>query len=252
MYAKKILLYHLYPINNWKEITDGLLRNIPHNKVFVHISIPVKEEKQAILNEIKLFFNKYKYDISFVSSKNSVHPEVDAILSFVEKRAYIGYEILTYMHSKGVSKPENSNIKDWVEMMRYFIIDRMDICEKAFMKGYVTYGVNKSLVYTENPGFINSTYFYEGNFVSINLTKIKDFDLQVIKKIEKEYHGLEGFWGKLCKANLAYSPFNSGVNHYLSPFPEKIYKVKKNRVYHNISRFYYNKIRKILRFTNSC
>lgn len=248
MNAKKVLLYHLYPVNNWKEISDHLFKNIPHDKVFVHVSIPINEEEEFVMNEVKLFFSKYKYDISFLLSKNSAHPEVDAMISFIENHTCIDYKVLTYMHSKGVTKPENPNIKDWVELMRYFIIDRMDICEKAFRKGYITYGVNKSLPDPKSPGFINSTYFYEGNFVSVNLAKVKDFGLQVVEKVEKNYYGLEGLWGKLCKPNLAYSPFNSGVNHYLSPFPERIYKVKVNRIYHNVNLFYYSKIKKNIGF----
>ena len=46
--------------------------------------------------------------------------------------------------------------------------------------------------------------------------------------IERDYFGIEGFFGKLCEYNQAYNAHDSGANniqsHYFEPYPEKLYK----------------------------
>jgi len=82
------------------------------------------------------------------------------------------YELLMYMHGKGVTKPLNKNIPDWVELMRYFLIDRMDLCLDAFSKGYKLYGVNFGH-YKEGEEKYGPSQFssfrFSGNFVAVNL-----------------------------------------------------------------------------------
>jgi hypothetical protein len=50
-----------------------------------------------------------------------------------------------------------------------------------------------------------------------------------IKKIpiDKDYFGVEGYWGKLCDVSLAYNAHDSSKNisnHYDEPYPEYLYK----------------------------
>lgn len=228
---KKILLFHIYPVNHWKEVTQQLLSGLPHDEVIVHVSL----ELDSCQKEISDFLVTIEKVREILYSSNSPHPEVDAMEKFLTRVNIEDYSILTYMHSKGVSKAISQNIRDWTELMRYFIIEKMPLCERIFKKGYLLYGVNR----TDDSNF-DAHFFYAGNFVSINLTpamisKIKSTPM------EKEYYGLEGFWGKLCTSKYAYNAFYSRIDHYTNPFPERFYKSKWGRIRYSItSSFYYH------------
>jgi hypothetical protein len=231
---RSILLYHIFPINNWREITETLFQKLPFDRIIVHVSLPDKD--QTIRKQIESFFKDYPVN-RFIYSPNSGNGEVDALRSFVQTQDLSGFDILTYMHCKGVSKPENKNILDWTKLMRYFLIEKMDSCKKVFKKGYVTFGINKT-VPAPNEGFIGSNFFYEGNFVSLNLKKVDLCDA-VDKYLENTYYGLEGFWGKLCTFKEGYSLFNSGINHYMMPISEKEYTSSMARFKYNLVRKFY-------------
>jgi hypothetical protein len=231
----KILLYHIYPINHWQEITDLLFRKLPFDKIVVHVSLP--EGDKSIRTELENFFARYPID-KFLYSVNSGTGEVDAMKSFVTSVDLQNFDVLTYMHCKGVTKPGNEHISKWTKLMRYFIIEKMSRCEKAFGKGYITYGINKTVPNQEDAGFGGSNFFYEGNFVSLNLKKV-DLKKAVQKYLEHSYYGLEGFWGKLCSYELGYAVFNSGVNHYMSTVEEKDYTTALARLRYSMIRNYY-------------
>jgi len=228
---KKILLYHLFPVNNWKEVTQKLLSNVPHDDIIVHVSLP-EGMNSEIVQQFLTVFPRVK---EVFYSSNSNHPEVDGMEKFRSRIDLTQYSILTYMHSKGVTKPTSQNIKDWTELMRYFIIDRMELCTRAFKRGYLLYGVNK----TTQSDF-EADFFYAGNFVSVNLTPGMISKIQSTL-IDKNYHGLEGFWGKLCSDRQAFNVFYSRIDHYSNPFPESNYKDRKGRVRYSIVSFLYNR-----------
>lgn len=236
MLLSSILLYHIYPINNWREITDLLFQKLPFDKIVVHVSLP--KEKDTCKKEIESYFQKYGVH-DFLYSSNSGIGEVDAITSFVRSVELKGYDILTYMHCKGVTKPNNKHILSWTKLMRYFIIEKMDISRKAFQKGYITCGINKSVPNQKDEGFHGCNFFYEGNFVTLNLKKL-DLKKAVEQHLEHTYYGLEGFWGKLCDYELGYTMFNSGINHYVMTMEEKDYTTSLARMKYNIIKCFYD------------
>lgn len=230
-FMRKVLLFHIYPVNTWREVTTKLLTDVSHDDIFIHVSLPEDANREVIQNFFALF---EKIKTVFYSS-NSIHPEVDGMEVFRKRIDLSAYSMLTYMHGKGVTKPENHNIKDWTELMRYFIIDRMDRCIHAFKRGYLIYGVNK----TTQSDF-EAEFFYAGNFVSINLTQEMLSKIQSTP-IDKDYHGLEGFWGKLCSSQQAFNAFHSWIDHYSNPFPESYYKNAKGRLRYSIVSLLYNR-----------
>lgn len=232
---RSILLYHIYPINHWKEITDFLFQKLPFHKIVVHVSLPQGEDHRK--GELETYFNNYGVH-QFLYSANSGKGEVDAMKSFVAQRLYEGFDLLTYMHCKGVTKPDNKNIENWTRLMRYFIIEKMEQCKKVFRKGYVAFGINKTVPNQEDEGFRGSNFFYEGNFVSLNL-KAVDLEQAVARHLEDSYYGLEGFWGKLCPYKKGYAIFNSGINHYLLSVAEKDYTSSLGRLRYKMVRHYY-------------
>ena len=218
-----------------------LFQNLPFDRIVVHVSLP---ENGVTKEEVASSLQRYPVD-EIIFTPNSGHGEADALAAFVNISDLSEYSVFTYMHCKGVTKPGNPHIIEWVKLMRYFIIDRMDQCNMAFKRGFVTFGINKSIPSQTDDGFRGSNFFYEGNFVSVNLTKV-DLKSSVAEKMEKSYYGVEGFWGKLCDYELGYSVFRSGVNHYLISIPEKIYTSVIGRLkyraileYHNLkSKFF--------------
>lgn len=237
----KLLLFHVFPINNWKIVTEKLLSEVPHDDIFIHVSLPHSQSEEK--REIDHFLRSLKKIRTIFYSLNSAHPESDAMLKFLEHLDLSGYSILTYMHTKGVTKPDNQNIKDWTELMRYYIVDKMSLCQRTFESGYLLYGVNR----IDKSDFEDAEFFYAGNFVSVNLVP------EMIRKINstpmaKEYHGLEGFWGKLCTNKQAYNAFYSRIDHYTNPFPASLYKNQRSRIRYSIVSFLYHNYYRLRHF----
>ena len=245
---KKILLYHVFPVNNWREVTASLISNVPHDDIYVHVSIhhdmPLSE------NDLVSHLRSFGKVRTIFFSGNSQHAEVDAMEVFRSNIEFKEYSLLTYMHSKGVTKSNSKNINDWIELMRFFIIEKMELCETVFRKGYLLYGVNKTAVSVDDHDFYGASFFYAGNFVSVNLTSDMISKIQSVQ-LPKTYYGLEGFWGKLCATDLAYNAFHSRVNHYLTPFPENNYKKWTQRIRYSIVSFCYEHYYSLMRLLSA-
>lgn len=223
MSKKDVLLYNVYIVNHWKSITTQLLSGIPHEDLLINVSVDwYKIWKFPFI--YFWFCKRYKPTRIIISINSHKYPEAKA---FIKLRKYVDincHSILTYMHGKGVTKPNNPYIKDWVELMRYFIIDKYELCIDAFSHGFKLYGINLHLT-PEGEKFGPyefSEFHFSGNFVSVNLELIGEKFFST--SIDKSYFGLEGFWGKLCSKNEVFCPFYSEVNHYHTAFPETLYK----------------------------
>jgi hypothetical protein len=225
---KSILLYNLYPKNHWLKLTQYLLRDVPHQDIVVNVSLDWQDRlwnKQFINRAVRaipkvreVFYTKNSRELAEVTGFENMRRQID----------FRPYEIATYLHSKGVTKPTNECIKDWVELMRYFQIARFDLCLEAFRCGYALYGVNLSEQFEGNErlyAYRVSDFHYSGNFVSVNLKMLRDKFLNTT--CDLDYYGVEGFWGKLCDFKLAYNAHLSSAtigNHYLERYPASFYK----------------------------
>jgi len=226
--VRSAIIYNLYPKNHWKELTASLLGNVNHDSIFVCVA----------LDRFDLIFRK-KRILTFLQSI----PKVSGIF-FVENSRNLGevvgfnelryrieelnFGIVTYLHSKGVTKPHNKNIRDWVDLMKYFLIDRHADCISAFQKGYALYGVNLGIYDRQQERYGPykfSDFHYSGNFVSVNLEELRD---QFFKTpCDQDYFGVEGFWGKLTNVEKAFCAHLSSktiTSHYLEPYPIIHYK----------------------------
>lgn len=222
---RSVLLYNLYPKSYWKELTDNILSSAPHDDIYVNVSLDFTDllfNKRDIVKHLnkntkirKIFFTRNNRKLGEIPGFEKMRKSID-----LNK-----YNVLTYAHSKGVTKPDNSNIRDWVEFMRYFIFDRFDLCLDAFNRGYILYGVNLLEANQQNKNedtFALSKFHYSGTFVSVNLNIVRE-------KFSKTpcintYLGVEAFWASLCDIEKAFSAHNSGKNHYNEPFPARLYK----------------------------
>ena len=224
---KSVLLYNLYPLNNWRRITDLLLKDAPHDDIFAHINIPKRNPLEAI-KAFQYLKKNNKIKKIYLSFNLKTKGESIGFDVFRKKVNFEAYAIVSYIHSKGSSRKRKNTqpIKDWTELLRYFIVERLDKARFAFEKGYYLYGVNlveKHLSDKEgNEMFPESKFHYKGNFVTINLKVLRKEFLDT--KCLAHYYGVEVFWGTLCEIDKAYCIHHSNVNHYQDVYPEKVYK----------------------------
>lgn len=228
---KSILFYNLYPKNHWKELTLFLLSNVPHDTIVVNVTLDTFD-KIFRKNSIKRFLQKIPKVIEVYFTDNSPYGEVPGFDKMRKNTNLSEYSILTYMHSKGVTKPKNENIKDWTKLMHYFLIDKFNLCKEVFSRKYILYGVNLSNDknwFAEREFGPNkfSKFHYSGTFVSVNLDLVRDKFINT--PVEFDYFGIEGFFGKLCTYEQAYNAHDSniimqGASHYTTPYPEVYYK----------------------------
>ena len=222
-----LLLYHLYPRTIWKELTDKLLSDVPHDEIIIHIALPKRKFYQYFY--VRKFCRKYeKVTAVYISLNKKKEGEAKGFNILRRKVDFSGYDIVSYMHSKGASRKRKLTvpIRDWTEFMRHFIVDRFDLCLEAFTRGYDLYGVNLSEKVYAKPDqkilFPECKFIYQGNFVTVNLKNLRQEFLT--KPCIHHYYSLERFWGTLCPIEKAYSAFQSGVDHYTVPFPPSKYR----------------------------
>jgi len=224
--SRSLLLYNLYPINNWKEITKTILGNIPHHKSII-VNVTLSRFDKIVIRHhlIKRYLLRIPKVDKVIFSIND--PQVGEPVGFNNLRSNINYDhwdIITYTHSKGVSRPNRENINDWVAMMKYFLVDRHDLCVEAFKDGYHLYGAqlreyhhNKERANTH----LYSDYHYSGNFVSVNMRMLKkEFKTTVCPN---NYYGVEAFFGLLCSLDKAYCIHSTPLSLYLNPYKKENY-----------------------------
>jgi hypothetical protein len=225
--SSSVLLYNVYIKNNWKSVTLHLLKDIPHTDIFINVSIDWYNlfMLRSVIRFLKSIHKVKKIVITYNLRKLG---EVRGFIKLKSCIPFYDYKVLTYLHSKGVTKPHNDNVKDWVELMRYFIIEKYDLTIDAFNQGFDLYGINLGLYdgVSEKYGpYKFSTFHYSGNFVSVNLNSLREKILHT--EVDLDYFGVEGFWGKLTNVKVAYNAHNSGLrisNHYNEKYPELYYK----------------------------
>ena len=225
--GKSILLYNLYPLNNWRQITELMFANVPHDDIMVHINIPKRNPINALrayqyLKKYKKVKNLY-WSLNFKSKGESIGFNV-----FRNKIDFKTYDIASYIHSKGSSRKRKDTqpIKDWTELLRYFVVERLDLARSAFENGYYLYGVNLLEEHMKDRAgnfmFPESKFHFSGNFVTINLKELRNEFLAV--KCHSHYYGAEVFWGTLSKIEKAFCVHQSNVYHYQDLYPGTIYK----------------------------
>ena len=223
---RSLLLYNLYPKNDWKKITNSIIGNVPHhNSILINISLDRSELLFKRHHFIKSYLLKIPKVDRVIISRNE--PSLAEQVGFNNLRANIDYDdwdIITYTHSKGVTQPAHSNIIDWVAMMKYFLIDRHDLCINAFNDGYYLYGTQlRDYKYYKirQHAHLFSDYHYSGNFVSVNMKALKREFISTI--CPNDYYGTEAFFGNLCEIDKAFCVHSTSKSLYLNPYPKEKY-----------------------------
>lgn len=114
-----------------------------------------------------------------------------------------------YLHTKGVTRIENTQMDDWRNLMEYYCVERWSDAIWALNQGYDTYGVNW-----------HSSPFghYSGNFWWASTDYIKRLPSLPVGGT-REY--CEQWIGEI--EGNHYCPHDSEIDHYKEIYPRELY-----------------------------
>ncbi|MCP4521841.1 MAG: hypothetical protein GY827_09170 [Cytophagales bacterium] len=223
---KSIVFYNLYLKNTWRSVTKEILTNRPQDDLIINVSFDLRYIYK--LPFVLFFLWKFAPKKIFFSRNNAKYGETIGFNKFLKYCSLDSYNILTYIHSKGVTKPNREKENNWREFMKYFVMDRFDLTIKAFEEGFHLYGVNlrkyQGTDEERDHTSLYTDYWYRGTFVSVNLNELRQKILMTT--VPNNFYGIEAFWGNLTPIDKAFSPFNSNISHYQAPFPKEKYTGK--------------------------
>jgi hypothetical protein len=115
-----------------------------------------------------------------------------------------------YLHTKGITQINNSNVENWRYLMEYFLIGKWRDCIQE-LKNHDIVGINK---YNPENGW--PIEHYSGNF----WWATSDYFNKLPDEIGKEYNDPEYYiFLKDPKSKTLFSSGLEGHGHYLHPFP---------------------------------
>lgn len=122
---------------------------------------------------------------------------------------------ILYLHTKGITHTGQAlnNVKDWNNMMLYFLVEKYDECFQQLNKEYDTVGCNFFIA----ANHVNYSYpdHYSGNFWWSKASYINKLHLLDEINVSKVY---AKFW--LFTSNPKYYCIHkSCVDHYVAPYP---------------------------------
>lgn len=230
MKERSVLLYNLYPKRNWKEVTEIVLGNIKHHEgIIINITLD-KFDRFVKKHRYVEWYLRRKYDKILTITYSINNPLLGEVVGFDLMREQIDYDyyqIATYTHSKGVTKPRNSNVIDWIRLMSYFVVEKHDMCLKSFEEEYDVYGAllkqydfNSVRKYT----YKYCDFWYAGTFVSVDLRKVK-MKFMTTPSIDN-YYGVEAFFGNITSFDRAYNVHDIPYNLYQNSYSPDNYILK--------------------------
>ncbi len=209
----KVYVYiHVCCINNWEEVVGDLFRDIKQSGLYDKID----EIRCGVLSENLQrdlhFFNDTK--IKIIGFSNEVKLYETSTINTLYNDALIDNmrtcdTYVLYLHSKGVTRPNNLCVKDWVKYMKYFNIYKHNDCLNKLIDGYDAVGVN----YTTMPKM-----HFSGNFWWSSFNHIRK-----LKKCEHTYYFAPEMWICSRQEGQYHSFFNSHINHYYERYNENLY-----------------------------
>lgn len=216
---------------------DTLLRkftDLPNIYVYIHITC-ITIYKQVVLEMITRMKTSGLYDaaaeirVVLLSDQNG-NAEFNELLQLPKVvLLYTGrigeYEDATinridvpddsyvlYLHSKGVSNPHSKPVRDWINLMTYYLIINWKVCTYYLAQNNNTVGVN----YHTSP-----KPHYSGNMW---WTTGKQFRC-LGKLVRISYYDPEMY---ICREGKHVCLWESGINHYHELYPPEKYMCKSN------------------------
>lgn len=206
---KYCFIHSCYIENIGIDILNKLISNIVITRLIEHfekifiINIG-KQINEDIFSDHKIKIINYSNDINLCEI-----PTINLIRIFCEYNN--NCEIL-YLHTKGITHPDNNKIKDWTDMMLYFLVHKHNNCFKLLQK-YDAIGCNYQLKPYKH---------FSGNFWWSKSNHIKYLDI-----IPDHFDRFQAEWWICSKNNHnTFEIHNSNVSHYDSHYPRNKYIIE--------------------------
>lgn len=238
---KKVYVYvHVCVLNNYQEVLINILNHIYDSGLYDRLN---KLRLSIVGNsvEFKNWFDTLTYDTTKIQlifpttriNTFEFHTLHNLFIDAISEDFYC-----LYLHTKGVSKQTNPNIKDWVDYLLYFTVDKFQNCLLE-LENFDTVGVNltgDSENMKSNPalwGYVvkgesvsRTPQHYSGNFwwsKSDNIRKLPDPLYYASYEQYERYRVACECWICLNPNLKPKCLFQSGVNHYGTRYPKEMY-----------------------------
>lgn len=198
---EKVCFIHSCNLENiGTKVLDELLNEIDKNLKFDLIYI----------NNIGKPLKGYEKENIHVNEFSSNHdlfelPTIKLISLFSKFNSNVK---VLYLHTKGITHSNSSNVADWRRMLSYFMIEKNEKCLEALDK-YDAVGCN----------YLPEPYkHFSGNFWWANSNYLKILETKNLK----QKHDAE--WWVLTSTENFFTIFHSNINHYHMPYPKHLYR----------------------------
>lgn len=183
------IFFHVYTVNNYMEMVEEILSPIYHLKNDIVIckagNLPLEFQGVQVINH---YSNNFEFDtLNLLKQYCLSNPN----------------EKVCYIHTKGITTPNNDCINDWRKYMSYFVINKYNNCLNL-LDQYDTCGVD--LVDTPVKHYSGNFWWARADYIN-KLQNVRD-----IPTVISERHKCE-FW--ICSGDgKHYSMNNSDINVY--------------------------------------
>ena len=220
---------HIGVLNNVNEVLSNILNTIHNSGLYNNC--------ESIYLCVNGDYNKLEYDDCdkyelIINDLNIEDSRMEfPTLDLIKKNSNIRNNKILYLMTKGVTKPSNINIKQQLDMLLYFNVDKWEDRLNE-LSSYDCTGVNLNGNKTDldhDPltwGYGKAPLHYSGNFwwtTPTHVNKLPKPSDWCISDDYVRYRMMCEMW--ICQIEAKYnSCHQSGVNHYTSPYPSYKYK----------------------------
>lgn len=201
-----VVFIHVYTVNNYQEILNSLFN--ANRNLFSQASVKIYHTEGNIT--FPCFMNPEVFQIPNWYE----FPTLNEI--YKHSKEVGNNEPVLYLHTKGVTTPENLCIKEWREYMTYFLVEKYQEC-LDLLKYFDTCGVDL----IDEP-----MKHYSGNFWWSNSNYLKRLPLPEDTISPLSYRHKCEFW--ICSGEgNHHSIHNSNINPYqrhLNRYPRSSYE----------------------------
>jgi hypothetical protein len=201
-----VIYIHVCCINNYKDVFRYLMDCIHGSGLYAAVA----QIRVCVLGHCDdpHLFNDSKIKLWATSPDLSLY-EVFTLNTLYEDCKYADMNVL-YLHTKGVTKPGNPNVKSWVEYLCYFSIHKFKECLEL-LKSNDAVGVNLNL---SGHGRVH----YAGNFWWTTSAYVR----RLAPCVYTFYNSPE-WWLAESGIGKYHCMWQSNVNHYDVPYPKHLY-----------------------------
>ena len=219
------IFYHIGMLGNWESLVDRQMKRVKAAGLYDASTINIgfatdnyRDDSSQLSNILQN--NNMTENINILSCSGHKlstceYHTIKSLKSFADSDN--SNANIFYFHTKGLSHANLTSdlfVKDWVELLEYFCIDKWKNAVKA-LEFHDAYGVNYLL-----KSSWHETHF-SGNFWWARSNYIKTLD---INKLNLHDRLSAEMWIVANNHHKAACPHSSHIDHYSTPYPKNLYQ----------------------------